>query len=64
MLHAFKLQNTQLSLLFNVYLAFSPLGAWIPVPTKLDVCKCFLAELMHSAWGAEDRLGGTEELAE
>lgn len=44
MLHASKLQNTQLSLLFNVYLAFSLLGAWIPVPTKFDARKYFLAE--------------------
>lgn len=58
MLHASKLQNTQLSVLFNVYLAFSLLGAWIPVPTKFDACKYFLAELMYSAWEAEDRLGG------
>lgn len=53
------MQNTQLSLLqFNAYLAFSLLGAGIPIPTRLNVGKYFLSELMHLARGGEDRLGG------
>lgn len=63
MLRASKLQNTQLSLLqFNVHLAFSLLGAEIPVPTRFNAGEYFLSESMYLH--EEGRAGwvGTGEL--